>query len=47
MNLNVPVMDGTAPQWAHSYARSMESLVRTLMKRIAELEARLAAASIP
>lgn len=47
MNLPTPVMDGTAPPWAHAYARTMETLIRSLLKRIADLEARLTELEAP
>lgn len=36
------IVDAEAPQWAHSQARSIEQIIGRLLKRIRELEARVA-----
>ena len=36
------IIEASAPQWAHAQARSIEQIIGRLLKRIRELEERVA-----
>lgn len=43
---SAPVVPGGSPDWFQAYGRSNSDAIRDLLKRIADLEARLKAAGI-